>query len=194
MRSSAFRKKIIQSYYLHELWIIPEKAKMFRGVNQPTVVSLLSKKPATAVTIYNPVLRIESVDGDSESFDMDTVVSVSGEKCKFPKCTVQELKILKKIQKYGKIKDISSVVNMRGELDLTANKKYISVVGTGHRLVRGDHIQGSILASVDSSEKAGYVLYQEFLDVIRTSEKTPIYPIFTYSNSSMLLFAEEKTN
>lgn len=171
--SSVFRKKIIQSYYLHELWIIPEKAKMFRGVNQPTVVSLLSKKPATAVTIYNPVLRIESVDGDSESFGMDTVISVSGEKCKFPKCTLQELKILKKIQKYGKIKDISSVVNMRGELDLTANKKYISVADTGHRLVRGDHIQGSILASVDSSEKAGYVLYQEFLDVFRTSEKTP---------------------
>ena len=169
--SSVFRKNIMQNRYLHELWIIPEKAKLFKGVNQPTVVSLLSKEPALQVTVYNPVLHIEEVDGESERFDVETVISVSGDKGKFPKCTEQELKILMKLQEYGEIKDIPSLVNMRGELDLTAHKKYISTTDTGHRLVRGDHIQGSILESADSSEKAGYVLYQEFLDAIGTSEK-----------------------
>lgn len=170
--SSAFRHNIISRHYLHELWIIPEKAKMFKGVNQPTAVSLLSKMSARSVSVYNPVLRIEDVDVAAENIDVETVINVSGEKGKFPKCTEQELLVLKKIQGFGTIKDIPSIVNKRGELDLTAYKEFVSTTDTGYRLVRGDHIDGSVLATVEASEKAGYVLYGGFLEAIEMSEKS----------------------
>lgn len=169
--SSDFRKKIISSKYLKELWIIPEKSKLFKGVNQPTVVSILCNKPSSKVKVFDPVMRIEEVDGTPELFNIKSVLDVSGEKVKFPQCTEESLRLLEKISNFGKVRDISGLVNMRGELDLTAYKKFIEKSRTEHRLVRGDHIQGSVLGSADSSDKAGYVHFDAFMKAIEQSEK-----------------------
>ena len=48
-----------------------------------------------------------------------------------------ELQVLNVLGTFPKIKDIDFIINKRGELDLTANKKYISDTETPYTLLRG---------------------------------------------------------
>ena len=52
----------------------------------------------------------------------------------------KEYQILKKLRKFPVVKELPFVVNLRGELDLTANKHSIVVTDTGYPLVRGKNI------------------------------------------------------
>lgn len=169
--SSDFRQNIIEQRVIHELWLIPEKAKMFKGVNQPTAVSILSKLSSEKVYVRNDVLTVRDIDKLPEIFTQIAIASVSGEKMKFPQCSEKSMEILVRLQQIGKLREIDSIVNARGELDLTAFKEYISTEETNTRLIRGDHIQGSILGDSTSSSKAGYVKFEDFVEAIRTSDK-----------------------
>lgn len=51
-----------------------------------------------------------------------------------------ECEILSKLRKFPVVKDLDFIVNLRGELDLTANKKYITDDNTGYPLIRGRNI------------------------------------------------------
>jgi DNA-cytosine methyltransferase len=51
-----------------------------------------------------------------------------------------EYEKLRQLKKYPKIKELSFIVNMRGELDLTANKGAIVTQNTGYPLIRGRNI------------------------------------------------------
>ena len=51
-----------------------------------------------------------------------------------------ELQILNILNTFPKIKDINFIINRRGELDLTANKKYISNTETSYTLLRGRNV------------------------------------------------------
>lgn len=51
-----------------------------------------------------------------------------------------EYKILRKLRQFPVVKELSFVVNLRGELDLTANKHNIVNTDTGYPLVRGRNI------------------------------------------------------
>ena len=51
-----------------------------------------------------------------------------------------ELQVLNVLGTFPKIKDIDFIINKRGELDLTANKKYISDTETPYTLLRGRNV------------------------------------------------------
>jgi Alw26I/Eco31I/Esp3I family type II restriction m6 adenine DNA methyltransferase len=169
--STKFRKKIIEGKHLNEVWIIPEKAKFFKGVNQPTSVVVIKKAESSIISISNPVLEVDDIENNRFKCDCESILSVSGDKTKFPKCDLHDMEILKKLSHFGKVKDIHELINARGELDLTQYKTYISHTDTGYRLIRGDHIQNNILVSPETSDKDGYVLFDEFTDLIKNSTK-----------------------
>lgn len=169
--SSLFRKNIIAEGYVHELWIFPEIAKLFQGVNQPTAVCVIGEKKTNRIKISNSVKKVTDILTNVNYLDVDTICEVSGEKCKLPKCDEKSLEILKKMLAEGKFGSIDGIVNSRGELDLTAYKQYVSQTNTGHRLIRGDHIQGWELASTSMSDKPGYVHFEDFCKRIETSSK-----------------------
>lgn len=169
--SVAFRKVVIKNGYLNELWIIPEKAKLFKGVNQPTAITVMGKKKSPAIIFSNPVLKIEDGEKNASILELKSVLAVSGETFKFPKCNKESLSLLVKLQSKGRLNEISNLVNARGELDLTAGKRFVSKLDTGHRLIRGDHIANQYLKEADESEKAGYVLFDEFIHFLINSKK-----------------------
>lgn len=169
--SYAFRKAIIENGYLQELWIIPEMAKLFKGVNQPTCISVIRKNHSSVISFSNPVLKIEDGEFISSALDLKSVLIVAGDKVKFPKCNNNALNLLVKLQAYGKFGDLPDLVNARGELDLTAFKQYVSVQETGHRLIRGDHIDGWYLKNANQSDKSGYVKFDEFIESLGNSSK-----------------------
>lgn len=173
--SAAFRSNIVSNGYIRELWMIPEKAKMFKGVNQPTTVSIMSIQPSPDITLYNPILQVEDLEHKPTILDLQTIIQVSSSKVKFPLCSKEDLLLLSRLRGLGKVRDIIGIINARGELDLTAYKAYVSQKKTTCRLIRGDHIQGSVLVSPSESEKSGYVLFDSFIDAISTSEKSRYY-------------------
>ena len=67
--------------------------------------------------------------------------------------------ILDKISNQRKLKDISTIKNKRGELDLTLFKKFITKENTGMRLVRGNMIKEDKI--VDTNNE---FVINEFLD------------------------------
>lgn len=171
--SYAFRKAIIKNGYLRELWIIPETAKLFKGVNQPTCISVIRKRRSSVVSFSNPVLKIEDGELTGSVFPLKSVRIAGGEQAKFPKCSLHALNILVKLQAYGKFGDLPDLVNARGEFDVTACRQYASVQETGHRLIRGDHIDGWHLKDAEQSEKSGYVRFDEFIKSLGNSSKIP---------------------
>ncbi|MBR1433364.1 DNA cytosine methyltransferase, partial [Ruminococcus sp.] len=173
--SAAFRSNIVSNGHIRELWMIPEKAKMFKGVNQPTTVSIMGIQPSPDITLYNPILQVEDLEHEPTILDLQTIIQVSSSKLKFPLCSKEDLLLLSRLRELGKVRDIVGIINARGELDLTAFKAYVSQKKTSCRLIRGDHIQGSVLVSPSKSEKSGYVLFDSFIDAIRTSEKSRYY-------------------
>lgn len=166
--SYSFRQSIIPKGQLHELWLIPETAKLFKGVNQPTAVSILGKNRVETVSLSN------LTDGEvleKIQLSINCIIAVSGKKLKFPLCNSDATEILLKLQKKGKLKEIADLANSRGELDLTKYKEFITTHNTGHRLIRGDHIRGGKIILASESNKEGYVKYEKFLSAIGKSPK-----------------------
>lgn len=52
----------------------------------------------------------------------------------------QEYEVFKKLRRYPVVKDLAFIINLRGELDLTANKSKIVSEDTGYPLLRGRNI------------------------------------------------------
>lgn len=71
-----------------------------------------------------------------------------------------EYKIIKKLRMFPVIKELDFISNLRGELDLTANKKNIVQMNSGYRLLRGRDIGYYKLLLTDSND---FVL-QDFVD------------------------------
>ena len=80
----------------------------------------------------------------------------------------KEYQVLKKLRMFPVIKDLDFIVNLRGELDLTANKRNIVKSDTGYHLLRGRNIGYYKLLSYGSDD---FVL-EEFVNT--TKKKTYI--------------------
>ncbi|MCI8951629.1 MAG: Alw26I/Eco31I/Esp3I family type II restriction adenine-specific DNA-methyltransferase [Lachnospiraceae bacterium] len=75
----------------------------------------------------------------------------------------KEYQTLKKLRRFPVIKELEFIVNLRGELDLTANKKNIVQNNTGYRLLRGRDVGYYRLIPKESDD---YVL-QDFVDATK---------------------------
>lgn len=65
-----------------------------------------------------------------------------------------EYRTLKKLRKFPVIKELDFIVNLRGELDLTANKKAITQTDTGYPMLRGRNIGYYEILNTDEHEFA----------------------------------------
>ncbi len=70
---------------------------------------------------------------------------------------------LKKLRMFPVVKDLNFIINLRGELDLTSNKKSITTVNTGYPLLRGRNI--GYYELIDSDEH-DYAL-EEFVNTTK---------------------------
>lgn len=64
----------------------------------------------------------------------------------------KEYNRLRKLRQFPVVKDLDFIINLRGELDLTQNKKYIVENNTGYPLLRGRNIGYYGLVDVDKKE------------------------------------------
>lgn len=80
--------------------------------------------------------------------------------------TKEEYVVLKKLREFPVIKDLNFITNLRGELDLTANKKYITTKNTKYRLLRGRNIDYYGLTNLEETE----FVTEDFLKITKKSD------------------------
>ena len=134
------RSRILDSYFLNKVLVIPEKLKTFEGVTQAYCIIVLDKHEAKE--------SLEVACSKTKYPDMNQKfekISYALAKNAFPThsyITVLDnagYELINHLNSYPKISDIPFLTNKRGELDLTL---YASYVGEGDGvLLRGRHIR-----------------------------------------------------
>lgn len=169
--SSDFRRYLLQRNAIKELWNFDEAAKLFKGVNQPTTVSIIQYQDNHMVKIYNDLKKVEDIETPVDEMSSGHIIALGGSKTKIPKCDNFGMRILEKINSFPRLSTCKDVVNARGELDLSSHKQYVQKEDNGHRLIRGDHIDGVRLKEPEESPKDGFVRFNEFMQVCSTERR-----------------------
>lgn len=127
------RKYLLFQNNVRSIHFFAEKIPLFENVNQATNIFILQKGGTTSnITISE----------EDEVFDVDIslIQELFPENLEIPTIKLTEWDILRKLSSLKKLKQIPSIRNRRGELDLSLCKKFVTSSKTPYRLVRGNMI------------------------------------------------------
>lgn len=127
------RKHLLLRNNVRSIRFFAEKIPLFENVNQATNIFILQKGETTSnITISE----------EDEIFDVNIslVQELFPENLEIPTIKSLEWDILRKLSSLKKLKQIPSIRNRRGELDLSLCKEFITLSKTPYRLVRGNMI------------------------------------------------------
>lgn len=127
------RKHLLLRNNVRSIRFFAEKIPLFENVNQATNIFILQKGGTTSnITITE----------EDEVFDVNLslVQELFAENLEIPTIKSLEWNILRKLSCLKKLKQIPSIRNRRGELDLSLCKEFITSSPTPYRLVRGNMI------------------------------------------------------
>lgn len=143
-RSKGVRRHLLSDHTVRELDLIPEDARLFADVNQPTCLLVVDKGRASEA----PIRFRTGVDSPmalqakrSTSLSRRLLITVDPEHLRVPACEPEDWDILALLHRHPRIGDHDWIENLRGELDLTLDQRFISDVPTPVPLVRGDQIE-----------------------------------------------------
>lgn len=127
------RKHLLLCNNIRSIRFFAEKVPLFENVNQATNIFILQKGGKTS--------NITISEGDEEfNINISLVQELFPENLEIPIITSLEWEILRKLSSLSKLKQIRSIRNRRGELDLSLCKDFITSTQTPYRLVRGNMI------------------------------------------------------
>jgi len=141
-RSAALRRHLLEDHGLLGLDLIPEDARLFVDVNQPTCILTAEAGGTTGkIELRRGVLGPDDFERPPEAgLTADLIVSVDPLEHRIPDCGHREAKLLARLHEHPRLGDHGWICNLRGEFDLTLHKEYLR--NRGHlRLVRGDQIE-----------------------------------------------------
>lgn len=150
--SKKLRKHLLLKNKIREINYFAESARLFENVSQATVIFYLKKEEVTndiSIKIDNSTFKIK----------IDLIKKVFPDNYEIPYIEKEGWAILEKLSKWKRIKELQSIRNRRGELDLSLHKNFITNNQTGYRLVRGNMVaDGKIV------EKQKEFVNQDFMD------------------------------
>ncbi len=140
-QSEKLRKRILGNYKLSKIYIIPEKNDFFIDVSQAFCFFSIDKALKGESFFVNPCV-INEKDFDDKEIKVD-LESIKGVSQSWPVIVENQSgwDILKKIHKHPSLGSLTFIHNLRGELDLTLDKKFITNEKTQHPLLRGANIK-----------------------------------------------------
>ena len=127
------RKHLLLRNKIRSIQFFAEKIPLFENVNQATNIFFLQKGGTTSnISI--------SEQKDIFKVNLSLVTELFPENLEIPNISSLEWNILRKLTSFKKLKNIPSIRNRRGELDLSLCKKFVTLSQTPYRLVRGNMI------------------------------------------------------
>lgn len=174
------RNLILSKSAIKSLRLIPECSK-YVDASQALCAILLHKGKITKKV--KVVGSLSNNDNLNVTIDVNDLIDQNATNSILV-LTENEYKIRSKMLSHPKIKDLSFLINMRGELDLTLNKQEISLEKTTYRLLRGRSIGYYFLndeeiceyvnpSFVDKSSKKKYIQSERLIcqQVVNMSKK-----------------------
>jgi adenine-specific DNA-methyltransferase len=135
---STLRKHLLARNKVSYIKYFSEEDPLFEDVTQATCIFHLSKGEESK--------SIDIVQRDKNyRIALEDVKQVFPSNWEIPSIEETEWNILRKLQRFPKLKECSGIRNRRGELDLSMDRKYITTMETPYRLVRGNMIRGDKL-------------------------------------------------
>lgn len=137
-QSTKLRKKLISSSKIYNIYDVPEGSQHFRGIGQAFSLFTLVKGGSTEyINLFTP-------DGSGEfnetshgtSKPLDFYRSITDNLSLIP-LSMEESNFLEKLSVYPRVKDCPQIVNLRGELDISIDKAFISDQKTPFHFVQG---------------------------------------------------------
>jgi Alw26I/Eco31I/Esp3I family type II restriction m6 adenine DNA methyltransferase len=140
-RSGTLRKHLLDQHAVDEVSVIPESARLFKDVNQPTCTVLVRKGAANrAIRIRPAVDKPEDFDGAGTLVARRVIESLGGPSLRIPlAANATDWRVLKRVHLFPSLAEDGYLINRRGELDLTIDVPYVRR-SAGLRLVRGDQV------------------------------------------------------
>lgn len=140
-QSFNLRNKIINNYRLSPIYIIPEKNDFFSDVCQSFCFFSIDKKTNSKfIYIKDKITNEDHFFKKPIKVNTQLIKKISSLEEVVPTDQIG-WKILSKIHKNSKIKELPYIKNLRGELDLSIDNKYITNDETQLPLIKGNCIQ-----------------------------------------------------
>lgn len=143
-RSRGVRRHLLADHTVREIDLLPEDTRLFADVNQPTCL-LVAQRGFTK----DSTIRLRTGIRSPASLVAEVPVEVSPallravdpEELRVPSCAPEDWDVLSALHRHPNLADHPWVENLRGELDLTQDRQFISPAPTGLPLVRGDQVE-----------------------------------------------------
>jgi len=164
-QSELLRKRIINKYKLFKIYIIPEKNEFFPDISQAFCFFALDKTTPGEVIKINPqVISSKNFNNKGIEINISHIEKISKSS---PIIVENEIgwQILEKFNALPKLGSLNSLLNARGELDLTLYKDFITEEKTSLPLLRGSNI------SEFSYSKGDFYTTEKFLSKINDKQK-----------------------
>jgi len=162
--ATKLRKHLLQKHKVRKIKYFAEKEQLFENVTQATNIFYLQKLGIT------DTIEIEEL-GNKFNVKLSLVKQLFPEQMEIPFITETEWTVLKKISDKKKLKQISSVRNRRGELDLTLYKDYITTQETPYRLVRGNMIGETGIKNINDEFVVETFIQEKSSDFVKNDFK-----------------------
>lgn len=160
--SNLLRKEILLNSQLMHVINVDESSNITEG-NQSLTAILISKKKLNLDEI-EMVNSYTSKDENKVSLSIKSLLS--NPDYKIIGHSNDDIELINKMNEYPKLKDLSFIKNLRGELDISLNKEYIDVK-KGVNLIRGRNIKKYFLKDILES---GDFVREEFIDKTKKTE------------------------
>ena len=139
-QSEKLRKRMMENYSFSKIYIIPEKNEFFPDISQAFCFFALDKSKQGKTLEINPEV-ISATDFEKRSIEIEikTIKTIS----ETAPIIIENEKgwdVLEKINNHPKVKSFTDIHNLRGELDLTLDKSFVTEQKTDYPLLRGVNI------------------------------------------------------
>lgn len=148
-QSKSLRKRILENYSISKIYTIAEKNDFFPDISQSFTFFVVDKANKTdSIEIVSDVNSYEELNKKGHFINHDTIKNISESN---PIIIENEtgINILKKISRNKKIREFENILNLRGELDLTFHKDFITEKQTSLSLIKGANIKEFCIQDVN---------------------------------------------
>lgn len=140
-QSEKLRKYILKSFSISTIFTIPEKNNFFNDISQAFCFFSINKsKSSSHIDIVDRVIGTKDFTKKPTRINKNSLKIISNN-FEIINTDRSGFDILKKIHENKTISEFSQIVNLRGELDLSLNKKFISKEKTNYILIKGSNIK-----------------------------------------------------
>jgi len=155
--SRLLRKKLIAERRISRIVVFPEDAKLFATVNQPTAIAVIGAPGYAGDEVSIATVQRDAGAGAEYAISIVDIERLDPDHLRIPRLPKDLLLGLEALLEQPRLRDLSAVKNLRGELDQTADAALFTKAAGPLRLIRGDHVERYIIRPPEYSELPSYI-------------------------------------